>query len=96
MIEIALMTLFLTMNAADGVLQTRGYGHYGEHEISPFFFSGILQPLFTSFSNEALVGIERTAWWLHIVGILAFLNYLPYSKHLHIHAGLSEYLLCTA
>jgi ferredoxin len=30
------------------------------------------------------VFIERFCWWLHIVGIFAFLNYLPYSKHLHI------------
>src|SRR6478609_1816335 len=84
MIEIALMTLFLTMNASDGILQSRDYGHYNQHEMSPFFFSGLLQPLFASLTNEGLVGLERTAWWLHIVGILAFLNYLPYSKHLHI------------
>lgn len=83
-IEIALMTLFLLMNAADGVLQQRGYGHYGEKEIPAFFFSGLLQPVLSGLSNEALVGLERGAWWLHIAGILAFLNYLPYSKHLHI------------
>ncbi|MEY3187381.1 MAG: hypothetical protein RL675_1211, partial [Bacteroidota bacterium] len=35
-------------------------------------------------SDGALVFIERSAWWLHIIGILAFLNYLPWSKHLHI------------
>ena len=83
-IEIALMSLFLTMNTADGILQSRGFQHYGEHAISPFFFSGFLQPFFSSLSSESLVAIERGAWWLHIVGILAFLNYLPYSKHLHI------------
>jgi ferredoxin len=83
-VEIVLMSLFLTMNATDGVLQARGYGHYGEHSLTPFFFSGFIQPIFNSFSDETLVGIERSAWWLHIVGILAFLNYLPYSKHLHI------------
>ncbi|HSB94723.1 MAG TPA: (Fe-S)-binding protein [Flavitalea sp.] len=83
-IEIALMSLFLTMNTADGILQSRGFGHYGQHASTPFFFSGILQPIFSSLSNESLVAIERGAWWLHIIGILAFLNYLPYSKHLHI------------
>ena len=31
-----------------------------------------------------LVFTERCCWWLHITGIFAFLNYLPYSKHLHI------------
>jgi len=28
--------------------------------------------------------MERSFWWLHIIGILFFLNYLYYSKHLHI------------
>jgi ferredoxin len=46
--------------------------------------SSFLVPSLQSWSSEALVVVERTAWWLHIIGILAFLNYLPYSKHLHI------------
>jgi ferredoxin len=78
------MTLFLTMNAADTVLQARGYGHYGEHLTGDFAFSRWLHPLLNGWSNGALVVLERTCWWLHILGILAFLNYLPYSKHLHI------------
>ncbi|HYE55254.1 MAG TPA: (Fe-S)-binding protein [Chitinophagaceae bacterium] len=68
--EIVLMTLFLTMNAADPTVN--------------FFFSQWLHPLFEGMSAGTLVAIERTAWWLHILGIFAFLNYLPYSKHLHI------------
>ena len=82
--EIVLMSLFLTMNACDTLLQTRGFGHYAQHETGNFFFSSLLQPIFQSFSDGTLVGIERTCWWLHITGIFAFLNYLPYSKHLHI------------
>jgi heterodisulfide reductase subunit C len=82
--EIVLMTLFLTMNATDTLLQERGYGHYGEQTTGSFFFSAVLHPALGGLSNSALVGIERTCWWLHIVGIFAFLNYLPYSKHLHI------------
>lgn len=82
--EIVLMTLFLTMNAADTLLQSRGYGHYGLHLTGDFLFSHLLHPLLNSWSSPALVVLERTCWWLHIVGILAFLNYLPYSKHLHI------------
>jgi heterodisulfide reductase subunit C len=80
--EIVLMSLFLTMNACDLALQTLGSEHY--HQTGPFFFSGLISPLFTSFSEGTLIAIERTCWWLHIVGIFAFLNYLPYSKHLHI------------
>ncbi len=83
-IEIVLMSLFLTMNATDGLLQNRGVAHYSEHSVGPFFISGWLSPLFDGLSTSMLIGVERSAWWLHIAGILAFLNYLPYSKHLHI------------
>lgn len=82
--EIVLMSLFLTMNAADTVLQQRGYGHYGENSTGNFLFSSLLHPLLSGLSDSALVGVERTCWWLHILGIFAFLNYLPFSKHLHI------------
>jgi ferredoxin len=82
--EIILMLLFLTMNATDQVLQSRGYGHYAEHITGNFIISGMLMPVYSSLSDGALVTIERSCWWLHIMGILAFMNYLPYSKHLHI------------
>jgi heterodisulfide reductase subunit C len=80
--EIVLMGLFLTMNAADLVLQSRGNEHY--HVTGSFYFSGLLAPLFNNIASHDLVVLERTCWWLHITGIFAFLNYLPYSKHLHI------------
>jgi hypothetical protein len=83
-IEIILMSLFLTMNATDQVLQGRGVAHYSEHPVGPFAISSLLAPLFQGLSTGMLIGIERSAWWLHIAGILVFLNYLPYSKHLHI------------
>ncbi len=49
-----------------------------------FLISQWLHPLLNGFSNHQLAVVERTCWWLHIAGIFAFLNYLPYSKHLHI------------
>lgn len=82
--EIVLMTLFLTMNAADSVLQSRGIAHYSEHLSGPFAVSSWLMPLFNGIESNGLIWVERICWWLHIAGILAFLNYLPYSKHLHI------------
>jgi heterodisulfide reductase subunit C len=82
--EIILMTLFLTMNASDTLLQQHGYGEYGQHISGNFMLSQWLHPLLNGMSSETLVMVERTAWWLHILGILAFLNYLIYSKHLHI------------
>ncbi|OLY92434.1 4Fe-4S dicluster domain-containing protein [Cnuella takakiae] len=81
--EIVLMSLFLLMNGADRALQLQGYGHYAEVQTN-FWISGLLAPALQGLPSGALVGIERIAWWLHIVGIFAFLNYLPYSKHLHI------------
>ena len=73
--EMVIMTLFLVMNASDTVFQQAGIGN----PISQF-----IAPLFDGFSLESTHTIERTAWWLHILGILVFLNYLFYSKHLHI------------
>ena len=80
--EIVLMTLFLSMNSADRALQLREYGHY--HNVGAFFLSSLVAPMFQNFSSQTLVAIERGAWWLHIAGVFVFLNYLPYSKHLHI------------
>lgn len=82
MTEIVLMLLFLTMNTADLVLQSRGAEHYTV--TGSFWVSGQFTFLFNGLSDGVLMVIERTCWWLHILGILAFLNYLPYSKHLHI------------
>jgi ferredoxin len=85
--EILLMSFFLTMNAADTLLQSRGYGHFGGQGASltgDFAFSRWLHPVLNGWSDHGLIVLERTCWWLHILGILAFLNYLPYSKHLHI------------
>jgi len=81
-IELVLMTLFLTMNAADFQLQQLGADHYVQAGAFPV--SQFIVPLLDSLSESSLILVERTAWWLHILGILAFLNYLYYSKHLHI------------
>ena len=80
--EIILMTLFLTMNSADRALQLHQVEHYTDR--GSFLFSGSFASIFSGFSDLTLMGIERSCWWLHILGIYAFLNYLPYSKHLHI------------
>ncbi|MEO9021532.1 MAG: (Fe-S)-binding protein [Ginsengibacter sp.] len=80
--EIILMSLFLTMNSADRALQLQGNPHYADH--GNFILSGFLAHSMQHLQTSALIGIERTCWWLHITGIFAFLNYLPYSKHFHI------------
>jgi heterodisulfide reductase subunit C len=80
-IEICLMAAFLTMNAADYKLQTLHFGHYVQ--AGSFPISSLMSSILPS-NPETLVFMERACWWFHIVGILAFLNYLPYSKHFHI------------
>src|SRR5665647_1341949 len=81
-IEIILMSLFLTMNSADRALQLQGNPHYADH--GSYIFSGWLAQSLQHLKPATLIAIERTCWWLHITGIFAFLNYLPYSKHFHI------------
>jgi heterodisulfide reductase subunit C/HAMP domain-containing protein len=80
--EVVLMTLFLVMNAADFHLQNLGIGHY--NQAGSFPISQFIAPIFNGMSEGSVVLIERTAWWFHIAGILVFLNYLYFSKHLHI------------
>ncbi|MBA6154182.1 (Fe-S)-binding protein [Gelidibacter maritimus] len=74
-IEMVLMALFLIMNATDLKFQAMENGNV---------ISQYLTPLFSGLSEGTIHIIERSAWWLHILGILAFLNYLYFSKHLHI------------
>lgn len=85
--EMILMVLFLVMNAADHQLQINGTAHYamiGGGIAGSFPVSQVLLPLLEGVSDATLIILERTAWWLHILGILFFLNYLYYSKHLHV------------
>lgn len=80
--EIILMSLFLFMNASDSLLQQRGETHY--IQAGAFPVSSLLAGFLGGMSSESLILLERSCWWLHIIGILAFLNYVPYSKHFHI------------
>lgn len=82
--EIVLMGLFLTMNGADLAIQT--YFPEAPHymQAGAFPVSQFLLPFFEDNELSSLILVERTAWWMHIIGIFIFLNYLYYSKHLHI------------
>ena len=80
--EMVIMSLFLLMNAADTQLQALHTPHYVS--TGAFGISQYLVPLLQHASVPILIAIERSCWWLHIIGILCFLNYLYYSKHLHI------------
>jgi ferredoxin len=81
-IEIVLMVALLKMNAVDQLLQVRGADHYiaaGSFPVSQY-----LTGFFSNYDTSTLIVLERVFWWFHILGILFFLNYVPYSKHLHI------------
>ncbi len=80
--EIVLMSLFLIMNAVDINLQVLHAEHYTQ--TSPFWISQFIAPIFSGLGEGSLMGIERASWWMHIIGIFLFMNYLPYSKHLHV------------
>jgi len=73
--EMVLMTLFLVMNATDIHFQEAASGNIISQFISPWF---------SALSENTIHIVERAAWWFHILGILIFLNYLYFSKHLHI------------
>lgn len=82
-IEFALMIAFLKMNSADLVLQNRGVNPpHGSFPISSITFGALFETL--NLSDSFLHFTERAAWWFHFVGILFFMNYLYFSKHLHI------------
>jgi len=80
--EVLLMSAFIIMNAADTQLQNLGSPHYTQ--VGTFPISNLLVGALSGMSENSLIIMERGLWWFHIIGIFAFLNYLPYSKHFHI------------
>ncbi len=88
-VEVLLMFALLSMNAADSIAQARileGVWTDPHHYIAAGSFpvSQWLIPLYDGLSDAGIVALERGTWWFHIAGILAFLVYVPYSKHFHI------------
>lgn len=81
-IETVLMCFFLLMNAADYYLQGIGYGHYTQ--VGAFPISSYIAGIFNGMQPETVALVERICWWGHIIGVMLFMNYLYYSKHLHI------------
>lgn len=80
--EVLLMSALFAMNAADQALQLHGTEHFTQ--TGTFLISGFLVPVFMNLSESTLLFIEGFGWWFHLVGVFAFLNYIPYSKHFHV------------
>jgi heterodisulfide reductase subunit C len=80
--EIVLVSCIFTMNGTDEVLlsiksnEALSYGFAISSWMGPAIFGGM--------SEHTLHILEQVGWWGHILMVFAFLNYLPYSKHLHI------------
>jgi ferredoxin len=82
-LELTLIFAIFCMNGADTVLQGIYPDEY--HHTGFFAISGWLGPkLFAGIDGHLLVFIAGFGWWLHLFMVYTFLNYLPFSKHLHI------------
>ena len=81
-LEICLIVFIFMMNSGDLALQQMGNEAY--HGTGNFAISQFIAPLWSGMSESSVLMIERIGWWGHILTVFAFLNYLPYSKHLHI------------
>jgi heterodisulfide reductase subunit C len=74
--EIVLILCIFTMNGADEALQKESYGFLISSYLGATMFKGM--------SYDTLHLLESIGWWGHFLMVLAFMNYLPYSKHFHI------------
>ena len=83
--EIVLVTCIFTMNGTDEVLYSLGKSHYEGTGSFNFAVSQHLGPaIFGGMSESTLHILERVGWWGHLLMVIGFLNYLYFSKHLHI------------
>src|SRR5688572_11359261 len=76
MIAVLMITLLVTA-AFERVIEPR-------HALALQPFSSVLATLVGGVSPETAAGVARVSWWSHALLVLIFLNYLPYSKHLHV------------
>jgi len=85
--EFLLICFIFMMNGADEILYNRGVSHATNLNDTSLGFTisqHIAPLLFSGLENKALFILERIGWWGHIVMVLVFLTYLPFSKHFHI------------
>ncbi|MCH2234247.1 MAG: 4Fe-4S dicluster domain-containing protein [Crocinitomicaceae bacterium] len=84
-LEFLLVMFIFTMNGTDEVLHLRGESHAAGSGGFGFALSSWMGPaFFGGMETSTLLLLERIGWWGHIVVVLGFITYLPFSKHLHI------------
>jgi ferredoxin len=87
MMELTLICFIFMMNGADEVLYQRGDSHaanLGDGSLGLSISKHLGPLIYGGMPTAGLHVIERIGWWGHIIMVFSFLNYLPYSKHLHI------------
>ena len=77
MMILLIMVSMIGQNAARQILEGGGPS-------AGRFLSGAISPVFASMDLDAVRVWYEVFWWAHIGIVLVFLNYLPYSKHLHV------------
>jgi len=85
--EFLLVMFIFTMNGTDEALFNRGASHFMEGTSGSYNFaisSWVGPAVFGGMETSTLHILERVGWWGHIIMVLTFLNYLPFSKHFHI------------
>ena len=88
--ELTLICFIFMMNGADEVLYSRGVSHatnLNDGSLGLSISKHVGPLLFGGMSDNGLHIVERIGWWGHILIVFGFLNYLPFSKHLHIVLG---------
>ena len=82
---LGVMITMFGVNSAKIVLQPEYISYYRFH-----FISSSIAPMYSISSAAVLYSIF---WWGHVIIVLFFLNYLPYSKHFHVITSLPNVYL---
>ncbi len=80
LILVVVITMF---GQGAALIGKEGAAHLAKYEFRPFsqFLAGLL---FGEGGSSGAAVVYEIFWWLHILTIFVFMNYLPYSKHFHV------------
>jgi Fe-S oxidoreductase len=76
LVLILIIVCSLTIDNAARIAMNGAYPHEAH------WLASMIAPMFVGTAFTSI--IYESAWWIHILTVLGFMNYLPYSKHLHV------------
>ena len=81
-VPVIILVIVTSLAVQNSIFIALRNGGQGVNELRPLqsFISSVF---FVNSASDLNFGYELF-WWIHIVSVLVFLNYLPFSKHLHI------------